>query len=122
MGCKGLPLPWSPLAFTFHPAQTGLGVSERVEPEKDCMERIRKWPLGIGDQCTGRWPVEVPLQVTCLSKDTDVSEGDGPGPVGRSTGRGSVRAIKGLKSQKEGCNVSAEEKPRRASWRKWYLV
>lgn len=42
--------------------------------------------------------------------------------MGKSTRRGSVRAIKGLKSLKEGCSVSVGEKPRRASWRKRYLV
>ena len=101
---KGLPLPRSSLAYLsiFPPTQTELWVSEQVEPEKERTERIRRWPLGMGDGCPGQHPVGMPLQVTCLCKDTDVTEGDGPGPMGKSPGRGSVRAIKGLKSQKEG--------------------
>lgn len=66
--------------------------------------------------------MEVPLKAACLCKDTEVDERDGLGPIGKNQGKGLVRAIKGLKSQKEGGNVSFGEKPRRASWRKWYLV
>ena len=85
--------------------------------------------LGVAEAC-GRWvtngtgpcAVEVPLKVACLCKDTEVDERDGLGPIGKNQGKGLVRAIKGPKSQKEGGNVSFGEKPRKASWRKWYLV
>lgn len=93
--CKGLPSPSllsltspSPSPTPPPPTQTELWVNERVEPEKECMERIRRWPLGMGDQCTGQYPVERPLQVTYLCKDTDVSKGGWSWPYGQVPWKG----------------------------------
>lgn len=75
----------------------------------------RRW---VADDGIGPQTVELPCEVTCLLKNTEVGKNGGAGPIDETDGSGSVIAIQRLRCQKEGGSISVGEKPRKASWRR----